>query len=284
MRNRKGILWGIMLIVSLSGYAQLKGDTYASAKQTKTATLVCSYHVAPGFVSKGTSGQMEGVCVDIMNRFTDYIEKTEGIKVTVKYEAKHSTDFAAFINEVKVSKGGVFGLSNTTITEARKKEYRFSPPYITNVGMILSHESVPTMTDLKDMPRLFAGMTALTVKNTTHEARLLKIKATYYPELPIKHINSPNESMEMVINNPKLFSLYDFSFYLGALKDKKPIKRHPGGDSTTEKFGIIMPKSNDWSVPLAEFMNAGFLESTEYRKILADNLGANALKFLDNIK
>ncbi len=59
------------------------------------------------------------------------------------------------------------------------------------------------------------------------------------------------------------------------------IKRHQVADKATEKFGIIMPKSNDWSPLLAEFFDSGFIGGVEYRKSINRHLGANALKLLD---
>ena len=97
-------------------------------------------------------------------------------------------------------------------------------------------------------------------------------------------MSSFGQASEAIIKDSNKFANLDFTYYLEAIKANKPIKRHPGGDSSAEQFGIIMPRSNDWAPVLNEFMNAGFVGSVEYRKILSDNLGSNALKFLDNMK
>lgn len=281
----KKILFVLFILTgSLLAQAQLKGDTYASAKQKKTANVVYTYAEAPGFISKSASGKMEGICVDLMGEFVKYVKTKHGITIAVKYESTKPNDFTYFLSEVKKANGGVFGLSNTTITEARKKEYRFSVPYITNIGMILSNKSVATMHKLSDIGLVFSGMTAVTVKNSTNEKVLFDIKAKYFPTMKIEYVPSFGMVAEKVINDSKKFGNLDFTYYLEAIKANKAIKRHPGGDTSTEKFGIIMPKSNDWAPILSDFMNAGFVGSVEYRKILSNNLGSNALKFLDNMK
>jgi putative glutamine transport system substrate-binding protein len=273
-----------MALTSLFAQAQLKGDTYAVAKQSKSANVVYTYAEAPGFVSKDASGKVQGICVDLMGKFVDYVKTKHGISITVAYKSVKPDDFTYFLNEVKIANGGVFGLSNTTITEARKKQYNFSTPYITNIGMILSNKSVGTMTKLSDIATVFAGMSAVTVKNTTNEKFLLDVKAKYYPALKIEYVSSFRLVSERILSDSKKFANLDFTYYLDAIKSNKPIKRHPGGDSSAEKFGIIMPRSNDWAPLLNEFMNSGFIGSVEYRKILSNNLGSNALKFLDNMK
>lgn len=280
-------LLNVLLIFSISlpfhSNAQLKGDTYAQAKQKKSATIVYTYSEAPGFASRGVGGKMEGVCFDLMMKFAEYIETTKGIKLTVQHKTAKPNDFTYFLSSVKTANGGVFGLGNTTITEARKEQYNFSLPYITNVGMILTNKSVATVNDLSTIKTTFAGMTAVTVKNSTNEKSLLDIKKKHYPELKIEYLSSFGDVLNKVINDGTKFGSLDFTYYLDALKSKQSIKRHPGGDTSTEKFGIIMPKSNDWTPVLNEFMTS-FTSSVEYRKVLSDNLGATALKFLDNIK
>ncbi len=273
-----------LLAISQLAMAQMMGDTFAAAKAKKSANWIITHSEAPGFASKSDAGQMSGICVDIMDKFKEYVEAKHGIKVTVSYQTKDKNDFAKFLEDVKNGKGGVFGLSNTTITEARKSTYNFSPPYITNIGMILTNSSVPTLTSLDNIGTKFAGMTAVTVKNTTNEKRILEIKSKYFPSLKIEYVPGFSSAMDMIATDSKKFVNVDFTYYFEAIQNRKPIKRHPGGDDQTEQFGIIMPKSNDWSPILAEFMNDGFLESVEYKKIISNNLGQSAMKFFDTLK
>ncbi|MTI39623.1 substrate-binding periplasmic protein [Fulvivirga lutimaris] len=274
----------LLLVFSSMATAQSQGDTFAAAKASKSAKWVLTYSEAPGFASKNASGQMTGICVDIMTKFQEYVQEKHGIKVSMSYNAKNPNDFTKFLDEVKNSKGGVFGLSNTTITTARKSIYNFSPAYITNIGMILTNSNVPTMTQLSDISSKFAGMTAVTIKNSTNEKRILDIKKQYFPSMKIEYVPSFAKAMDAIAADSKKFTNVDFTYYFEAIQNRKSVKRHPGGDDKTEEFGIIMPKSNDWSPILAEFMNGGFLESVEYKKIISNNLGQSAMKFFDTLK
>lgn len=274
----------LCVLFSFPSFGQLTGDTYAQAKAKKTANWVYTYAEAPGFVSKNSSGQMTGICVDLMAKFKEYVEAKDGIKISVTYKAKNPNDFTKFLEEVKNAKGGVFGLSNTTITTARKSSYNFSPPYITNIGMILSSNAVPTMTNMADIATKFKGMTAVTVKNSTNEKRILDIKESYFPDLKIEYVPSFAQAMNIIVKDPKKFTNVDFTYYFDAIQNRKPVKRHPGGDEQTEQFGIIMPLSNDWSPLLDSFMTDEFLQSVEYKKIISSNLGQAAMKFFDTLK
>ena len=87
----------------------------------------------------------------------------------------------------------------------------------------------------------------------------------------------------VAIADNKTFGSADFTYFLDAMKAKKPIKRHPAGDDTTEKFGIIMPKSNDWSPVLAAFMKSQYIGGSSYKRSVEKHLGSSSLKFLSSI-
>jgi putative glutamine transport system substrate-binding protein len=271
-----------MLFVGFLSNAQYSGDTFAKAKQTKTANLTYVYSESPGFAAE-INGEVQGVCVDVMSDFEFYLLDNYGITVNSKMEKAHANNFTAYLNAVKKSSNGVFGLSNTTITQKRKAEYKFSPPYITNIGMMLSNEALPTLNDMSKIADVFAGKKAVTVKGSTNEDQILKIKKNYFPNLTIEYVNSFDEVLAKIVNSSDYFTNIDFTYYLDATKSKKPIKRHPAGDQTAEEFGIVMPKNSDWDKPFQEFLTEAYRTSPSYRKIIAEHLGRNALQLLDAV-
>lgn len=284
--NKRTIHFALVVFLLLNTsflFGQLKGDTYADAKSKGSASWVFTYAESPGFSSK-KNGKMTGITVDLMKKFEEYVEKKEGIDISITYQSKDPDNFTQFLEEVKKAQGGVFGLSNTTITEARKRIYSFSPAYITNIGMVLTHNSVPTLNSISEIADKFAGMTVVTIKNSTNEKWVMDIKSKYYPALKVEYVTSFGKAMNAIIADPKKFTNVDFTYYFEAIQNRQPVKRHPGGDESTEQFGIIMPKSNDWAPLLKEFMSDEFIGSVEYKKIIADNLGQSAMKFFETLK
>ncbi len=285
MKSRISITFCFILALvcffNTSTFAQLKGDTYASAKESKRATWILTYSDSPGLASMNGT-KPEGLCYDLMTEFAKYVKDKKGIVVTFEYKTDDPNDFPKFLSVVKASKGGVFGLSNTTITEERKKSYNFSPPFLRNVSMILTNNSVPELTDIKNISTAFAQMKAVIVKGSTNEARILDIKKKYYPNMIIEYTPSFAKSIEAIATNPKIFTSADFTYYLKGLQSGKTIKRHAVGDEDGEEFGIIMPISNDWNPLLTEFMNSGFINSVQFNKIITNHLGQSVLKFTKN--
>ena len=273
----------LVVAIQTPALAQLKGDTYAQAKASKSANVTFTYIETPGFTEKNKAGNMSGFCVDLMSAFANWLKQEEGITLNVSYDHTSSTDFKKFMNSVRVSQGGVFGLGNVTITEERKQQYNFSQPFITNVAILVTHKNVPTLENISQIGTTFAGMKAVSVKATLNEQRLNNIKKKYMPELTYQYVPSSVAALNAVAKDPSLFANLDFTYYLEALKQGMPIKRHPAGDESSEHFGIVMPKNSDWSAAMDRFMASGFVGGTEYRQMVARNLGGNALKLLDAV-
>ncbi|RUA33718.1 MAG: serine/threonine protein kinase [Bacteroidetes bacterium] len=283
---KKSLLYSVFIISLLcfgfNSQAQYSGDTFKKAKESKTANLTYVYSEAPGFAAN-IGGQVTGVCVDIMSDFEFFLLDKYGITVNSTMEKQHANNFTDYLGAVKKSSNGVFGLSNTTITAKRKKEYNFSPPYITNIAMLLTNKNVPTLNDISNIGDVFAGKTAITIKGTTNEEQIMKIKSQYFPSLKIEYVNYFDEGMVMIGRDENYFVNVDFTYYLDAIQSNKPIKRHPAGDQTAEEFGILMPKNSDWVKPFNEFLTESYRNSPSYRKIIAKHLGPNALRLLDSV-
>lgn len=271
--------------VDTANAQQLFGDSFAQAKKTGSGVIVLTYVETPGFIYKDNSGRLSGVCIDIFNDFVKYVSETHQIELKTKF-AGNGSSFRAMYDGARTGKGGVFGLGNVTITDARLKEVKFSPPFIKNYSVLVSHSSVPTLKSFDEFGKVFNGMTAYTGRATLNEKRIMDLKDKYYPELRIVQMSSSPEVFAKVLGDKKSFSYLDLAFYLDAIKKRHPLKRHEIGDTKSEGFGIVMPMSSDWAQIMDDFFNkdGGYVNSNEYKKILIDHLGVNAIKLIEAAK
>ena len=139
-------------LLSVGAIAQnYVGDSWAQVKQVGQGTIALAYVETPSFVYKDGSGKLTGICIDIMQDFVKWANDTKKVKLTSKFVGD-GTSFRGMYDKVKVSTGGVFGLGNITITEERKKEVKFSPPFITNFAILISNSNIPTLNKLEDHP------------------------------------------------------------------------------------------------------------------------------------
>jgi len=278
----KKIAWLFLLFFSgQQSFAQLQGDSWTNAQKNKEATIIITYFETPRFVSKNNEAKLEGICIDILKEFVKYVDRTKGIKIRVNIQ-KPVRDFALFLQNIKTAKGGVFALGPFTITEERKKEMTFTPPYIKNKSLLLTHKSVTDLNTLGSIRSTFRGMKAYALPNSTQEIEIQEIKNAYYPDLEIEYVKNADDLIEKVLSNPKSFTKNDFLYFADALQNGKPIKRHLAGEIITNPYGFIMPKGSDWAIVWNEFLNesTGFTNTPEYRKILEKHLGFTATQAL----
>jgi ABC-type amino acid transport substrate-binding protein len=270
----------------ITGYGQnYSGDTWAKAKTANQGTISLSYVETPSFVYKDNSGKLTGICVDIMNDFVKYVQESKGVKLTSSFVGDGTT-FKGMYDKVKASSGGVFGLGNITITEERKKEVKFSPPFITNFAILITHNEVATLAKLEDLSNIFSKLTAHTAKGTLNEKRVADLKQKYFPTMKVNYTATSQETLEKIIADANGFGYLDLAFYLEAIQLHKSLKRHPVGDQSAEKFGFIMPSNSDWGPVLDEFFkaNGGYINSTQYKNILTKHLGETGVKLLQSAK
>ena len=283
--NRSLAMVGIFLLslagITTSSYAQsLQGDTWAQASAAKSGTLTVTYVETPGLAYKNNSGQLSGVCVDIVKDFAAWVKEAKGVDLKLKYIGDGAS-FSDMYSSVKNGKGGVVGLGNITIKDSRRKEVSFSPAYMNSFAILVSQKSAPTLSSLDNISTEFAGMTAYVADNTLNEVRMINLKAQHFPDLDIKEMPSSPEAMEKLLEDPKAFSYLDISFYLDAVKNGKNLKRHAVGDEGSEEFGLILPLGSDWAPLMQEFFKAkNYRSSTRYQKILHTHLGPAAVKLL----
>jgi ABC-type amino acid transport substrate-binding protein len=268
-------------LISFSSVAQYKGDTWEEIKKKGSGTVTFFYYDIPGFAFKDAAGNPAGICVEIMNNFINYVESTKNVKIDVKYVGQ-ADDFKSFYSKFKSSSGGVFGLGNITITDARKKEVKFTPPYISNINVLLTHKEVPTLGHISEAKSIFKDFKAYNVKGTANEKHIVEMKDKYLPALEILQVPVSQQAIDKIVEDKKSFTILDFIHYSNALKNKLPIKRHPVGDKVIEKFGMMMPMNSDWDTLVNEFFtkDGGLTNQAEYKKIIFKHLGPDIMKML----
>ncbi|MEL6535313.1 MAG: transporter substrate-binding domain-containing protein [Bacteroidota bacterium] len=286
MKNLINAMAGIGVVLGLwstPAISQDVGPTFAQAQASKSAEVTCLFTHTPGFVVQNENGRMEGILVDLLTEFQSYVKTRRGIALTFKFERVPNDNFQELMERVKASEGAVLGVSNITITEERQNVYDFSTPYISNISVLISHPSVPEVTNLGEISRAFAGKTAYAAPGTTHENRLLRYQREYLPNMQIVPMMYETVILDKVAADPNAFASTDFIFYANALKNNIRVKRHPAGDGESEQFGLALSKNNDWTAMMNEFLNSGYLKSSGYRKRISDHLGYHALSLLSTL-
>ncbi len=267
------ILFSIFILSLIACSNGHEGDTLQEARTKGYADITVLYLPAEGFAYFDENDQLTGVAIDIMQEFAEFVNVSNGIELRFSYEPVEN--FSEFYTSVRDGDGGVFGLGNVTITQERMQEIGFSPPYMTNVAVLITHDSVDELSSMDNIQDELYGLQGLAFQGTLHEARIENIRNTWWPDLEIALASSNTEILERVSSDPDYFAYIDVYNFLRALDRGMPLRQHSVADLASEQFGFILPLNSDWDTLLNDFFNhgKGFTRSRTYRNIMERHLG-----------
>lgn len=269
----------LLSIVSHVTFCQkLVGDSWANVKNSGSGILTVVYSQQFGLIFKDKDGQVKGVCVDILSDFVRFLKDQHGASITIKYAAEIPA-FSQFLSTAQ-NTPHILGVTNTTITDERKKILKFSPAYMSNRQVMLTSNKAPSITTLKELPIKFPDFTAQVIKGSTQVKYVEKIKTDYMPTLKITLEENGPDIIKNLSINTKAFTIIDFTEFVEVVHRKLPIKRQMVEVGDVEELGFIMSKQTDWDVPLKEFLTTDYRNSMGYRKIITENLGATFMSLV----
>ncbi|RUO21667.1 substrate-binding periplasmic protein [Aliidiomarina haloalkalitolerans] len=242
-------------------------------------TLKVLYVNADGFAFRNEQGELTGVTVDIMHEFVRWFERYHAARINLNFVEEEN--WSVFYQRIRNASGGVFGLGNVTITEARRQELQFSPPYMTNVAVLISPAETAELTSFDEFPQVFTGLQPMAFAGTLHETRIKQLRDRYQPDAEVRAATSNPEIIEAVASG-HYYSYIDAYNYWRAVAGGAAIRHHSIADDPGETFGIIMPLDNDWAPLLTAFFAAegGFTLTERYREIMHEHLGENLANLL----
>jgi putative glutamine transport system substrate-binding protein len=246
---------------------------FGEARETGRAQLSFYYVPSSGFAYTDDDGNLTGVTAELLRDFATFVATEHGIATEISwYEEPRWADFYA---HVRGSRGGVFGVGNVTITDRRRDEIAFSPPYLNNIAVLVTHENVPELQNMDRLGDAFRGLTALPYPGTLHETRLQAVGDRWLPGMPTREVASNDELVSLIASGNGYFGYMDVYNYWRARQSGQALRRHPVGDDSSETFGVIMPRGSDWAPVMGEFFrsNGGYAESDRFRELLRVHLG-----------
>lgn len=259
-------------------------DSWQTVEENNGGNVTLYYVPSDGFAYYNDYGILTGVTTEIFEDFVNWIKDEYDYAITVHYIEIDS--WPDFYTTVKNFDSGVFGAGNVTITDERWEEIDFSPPYMTNIAVLITHKDTPELSAFNSMQEEFVHLRALAFEGTLHEDRINRFRNEYYPELEIDYAYSNNEIIERVAAANEYFAYIDVYNYWRAREAGIPLRRHIVGDEPSEQFGYILPNNSDWTPVISQFFieGDGYLNSERYRVIMETHLGEELADLLEEAR
>lgn len=254
--------------------------SFAEALEAGSAHLAFFHVPSSGFAYRELGGHPTGVTAELLRDFAHFVASEHALDVDIEWIEEER--WADFYRYVRASRGGAFGIGNVTITASRREELSFSPPYMSNIAVLVTHEDVPELGSMDEIGEAFSGFTALPYPGTLHETRLAAIRDRHLPDAPRRTVASNDELVTRLASGPGYFGYIDIYNYWRAREAGMPLRHHPVGDDDSETFGVIMPRDTDWAPVMDAFFAAdgGYIESERFRGLLRDHLGDELARLL----
>ena len=266
---------GILALVLLfTVFACTNGSERGIAEDDEERLVIKALFVpSQGFAERVENGEPKGFTIELIRDFHQFVEKKYDRPVDLVFEEE--TDWRTFYNRIKNGHSNKIGMGNVTITEERKKELHFSPPYMNNVAALISHADAPALENIEELADVFDGRKALAFEGTLHEQRLRGLLENYFPEAAIEMAHTNDEIMERVGAADEYFAYIDlYNFQRGIVRGLD-LRHHPVADESEEQFGYILPLQSYWIDDINEWFNAdeGIIHSKRYGDLMRQYLG-----------
>ncbi|EAY29245.1 SpoIIE family protein phosphatase [Microscilla marina] len=241
----------------------LPNDSWQKTQANGKGTITVLWHDAKPFHYYDEAGKHTGIDHDLMVAMTRFVEAKYKVKLDIQWHKAQT--YAEFYNSIKDGTGGIFGAAAFSITPERKKVMRFSPTYMPDIEIIVSHPELPTFNSIGELINSpdFTKYTAVSVKNTTFDKSLVALKNKLAPNLSVKYVTNTHEIVQTINQNPYHFGYIHLPIYALALKNGLRLKRQKLLQIQREGYAVMYPLKSDWGKVIEEFFN-----STEFKPLI----------------
>lgn len=285
MKPRWLIILCLAFILSIPCLCQpvVSADSWEQVIASKKGEITIYWYTSRPFIFKNPLGRMEGIEVEVMQAFQQYLKEAYKIELSLRWQ-----ELESFLETYQTVRDnpvpGIFGASVFSITKERQREVGFAPPYMSDISVLISSYDVPIVKNVDEFKSVFGKLTAITIKGTTYENDLLFIRKEKDVNYDIEYIPSSENILQTIEGRKGAFGFIDLPIYLtefnrnSAVRVKRqnlyPIKR--------QGYSIIYPKNSDWQAPMEEFfLSQAFEKNIEV--ITGRYLDNDVYRFLKNL-
>ena len=258
-------------------------QSWKEAQQRGQGTIVIHWYESRPFIYANDNGEMGGIEYDLVEDFRKFLREKKGIDLQVTW--KQADSFSGLYDLIRDSREpGAFGASNFSITTTRREEIGFSPPYMSDISVLITSKEQPIVKDMQELTELLPKLTAITIKRTTYEHELLRLRMQQSKSFRIRYIPSSENILHTIAETDSTFGFIDLPVYMLVFSEDPSlnVKRQNLFPIKREGYALIYPRHSDWSDPIHEyFKQPGFQAGLE--KIVGRYIDLDLYHFVERL-
>ncbi|ANQ48951.1 transporter substrate-binding domain-containing protein [Flammeovirga sp. MY04] len=267
-------------------------DSWDKIKREHKGTITVYYIQNKPFIYSLPNGGMSGIEYEMFSKMIKEKRKELKAVIDIKWQAVESwDDLYAKIS----SKGdGIFGMSGITLTESRKDQIDFLPPYMPDIEIIVSSEDVNIFQKKENFNTAMQSLQAVTIKNSTFERNLVKLKHENLHALEYTYVNNVEQLIDKIANSNDHWGYTNLSNYAYALSKGLHLQRQLFYQTENQGLAVILPLKSSWKEPLTSFYESPTFKpyiNDLIRKYLGDkitdliwDISANNSSLIDTLR
>ena len=275
------IIFLLVCFTQLSWGQSRHKNAWENVKKNGAGEISIYWHESRPFIWK-EGDILKGIEYDLILEFKNFIKEKHDIELTINWiEASSFSDTYQSVKNTTIP--GVFGASAFSITDDRKSEVNFSPPYMLDISVLISSKNVPVLKEEDQLDKILSGLTAITIKGTTYEDDLLALKNERNVQFDLKYIPSIKNILKVIEDTTNAFGFIDLPVYLMYLnKGSLGVNRQNLYPIKREGYAFIYPQLSDWKEPLDEFFLSESFPS-KIKPIISTYIDRQVYEFIENL-
>jgi hypothetical protein len=125
-----------------------------------------------------------------------------------------------------------------------------------DLNVLVTHNGLPAYGSETAFINDLSKLKGYTMKQTTMEEDLTKLKTTFFPDLPVSNEADDYEVLKQIAAHPNAFGYVPLSIYVIALQRGIKIKRQRVLAKRREGFAAIYTKNSDWELPVSAYFTS----------------------------
>lgn len=263
------LFWLLSGMQTIFAQERAVADSWEQVKKNKRGGITILWCDIEPFIYLN-KGNITGVEYELMEGFPKFLKEHYHVDVHITW--KRLDRFEDIYPEVKQSgQKGLFAVSYFSITEERKAEVKFSPPYMPDLNIMVSSNNLPVYDDsevfLKDLRR----MSGYTMNNTTMQEDMRMLQKVS-PGMTLRSLTDDYEVMRQIAQSDNAVGYVPLSIYIVALQKGIKVKRQKILPVRREGFAAIYTKESDWDEPIAAYFQSEQCKAL-IQKLIRKHLG-----------
>lgn len=262
-----------MCFLGMSRASAQEADSWATIQENKGGTITALWYDIDPYIFESEDGKLQGVEYELMESFVEWINKTYGYEIAIRW--KNAKSFDGIYNQIRnTSESGVFGWSFFSITPERKREVQFTPPYMPDINVLVTNDRMPLFTNVAAFRDTIPYLHGYTMRYTAMEQDMDSLTRGYAISVSRKY--DDYQIVERIAAEKNAFGYVPLTVYVVSLQKGIKVKRQHL--FATERPGLagIFPMNSDWQSVVDEYFESfecKRLVSSLLSKYLGDEIG-----------